>query len=215
MNKVIIMGRLTREPNVTYSQGERPTAVARFTVAVDRPGARNSQDQNQPTADFISCVAFGQQGEFAEQYLHQGTKIVLEGRIQTGSYTNRDGHRVYTTDVVAERIEFAESKASSQQNHPNAADPDYTMQQGQEYYSQQVSSWAPVPPSQQAPQQTQSQRRGTNTSRTGTANTAQRPARSSQSRAAQPSNRQPQAAQPQEGFINMDNVPLDDEGLPF
>lgn len=205
MNKVIIMGRLTREPNVIYTQGEKPMAVARFTVAVDRPGARNSQDQNQPTADFIGCVAFGQQGQFAEQYLHQGTKVVLDGRIQTGSYTNRDGQCVYTTDVVAERIEFAESKAA-QQNHPNAADPGYTMQQGQEYY-QQVPAAAPASPQQ-------SQSRGTNTSRTGTANTAQRHARSQQSRAAQPSNRQ-QTAQPQEGFINMDNVPLDDEGLPF
>ena len=208
MNKVIIMGRLTREPNVTYSQGEQQMAVARFTVAVDRPGARNSQTQNQPTADFISCVAFDRQGQFAEQYLHQGTKIVLEGRIQTGSYTNRDGQRVYTTDVVAERIEFAESKAA-QQNHPNAADPGYTMQQGQEYYQQ-----APAQQPQQVPQQNGQQRR----SRTAAGASNTRPATAS-GRAAASSSRSAvptaQQTQQQEGFINMDNVPLDDEGLPF
>lgn len=208
MNKVIIMGRLTREPNVTYSQGERQMEVARFTVAVDSPGARNSQDQNQPTADFISCVAFDKQGSFAEQYLHQGTKIVLEGRIQTGSYTNRDGQRVYTTDVVAERIEFAESKASSQQNHPNAADPGYTMQQGQEYYSQQPSQ-----PAQQVPQQSRTTRstQARSTQPTARNTTATRQRAAAPARPAAPASPGGQA----EGFINMDNVPLDDEGLPF
>ena len=200
MNKVIIIGRLTREPNVTYTQGEQQMAVARFTVAVDRPGARKSQAQNQPTADFIGCVAFGQQGSFAEQYLHQGTKIVLEGRIQTGSYTNLQGQRVYTTDVVAERIEFAESKAA-QQDHPNAADPGYTMQQGQEYYSQQVPQQNQTTRSTQA-RSTQPKARNT----TATRQRAAEPAR-----AAAPVSPTGQA----EGFINMDNVPLDDEGLPF
>lgn len=113
MNRVILMGRLTRDPDVRYSQsGDGSMAVARYTLAVDRRRAR-SGDANEQTADFISCVAFGRQGEFAEKYLHQGTKIAITGRIQTGSYTNKDGQRVYTTDVVVEDQEFAESKASS------------------------------------------------------------------------------------------------------
>lgn len=109
MNKVVLMGRLTRNPNVSYSQGENATCVARYTLAVDRRFRRDG-DQN---ADFISCVAFGRQGEFAEKYLKQGTKIAISGRIQTGSYTNREGVRVYTTDVVVEEQEFAESKAAA------------------------------------------------------------------------------------------------------
>jgi single-strand DNA-binding protein len=119
MNKVILMGRLTRDPMVNYSQGERSIAIARFTVAVDRRFARrdaNNGDQQQ-TADFIQCVAFDRQGEFAEKYLHQGTKVVVSGRIQTGSYTNKEGQRVYTTDVVAEEIEFAESKNAASNNN--------------------------------------------------------------------------------------------------
>ena len=108
MNKVILMGRLTREPDVRYSQNaDGSMAVARYTLAVDRRRARNNNDEQ--SADFISCVAFGRSGEFAEKYLHQGTKIVVTGRIQTGSYTNKDGQRVYTTDVVVEEQEFAES----------------------------------------------------------------------------------------------------------
>lgn len=113
MNKVILMGRLTRDPDVRYTQtGETNMAFARFTVAVDRRFSRNNSADAQ-TADFIGCVAFGRQGEFAEKYLHKGTKICLTGRIQTGSYTNKDGVKVYTTDVVAEDIEFAESKNSA------------------------------------------------------------------------------------------------------
>ena len=110
MNKVILMGRLTRDPEVRYSQGENATAVARYTLAVDRRFSRNNDEQ---TADFINCVAFGRAGEFAEKYLHKGTKIAVTGRIQTGSYTNKDGVRVYTTDVVVEDHEFAESKNAS------------------------------------------------------------------------------------------------------
>ena len=110
MNKVILMGRLTRDPEVRYSQGEQATAIARYTVAVDR---RFRRDGDSQTADFIGCVAFGRQAEFAEKYLRKGTKIALTGRIQTGSYTNRDGQKVYTTEVVVEEQEFAESKASS------------------------------------------------------------------------------------------------------
>ena len=112
MNRVILMGRLTRDPDVRYSQGgEGSMAVARYTLAVDRRRGRNSD--NEQSADFISCVAFGRAGEFAEKYLHQGTKVVVSGRIQTGSYTNKDGQRVYTTDVVVDDQEFAESKASA------------------------------------------------------------------------------------------------------
>ena len=113
MNKVILMGRLTRDPDVRYSQADSPMAIARYTLAVDR---RFRRDNDQQTADFISCVAFGRNGEFAEKYLHQGTKIVAEGRIQTGSYTNKDGNKVYTTEVVVENQEFAESKASASNN---------------------------------------------------------------------------------------------------
>ena len=116
MNKVILMGRLTREPDVRYSQNaDGSMAVARYTLAVDRRRGRNSD--NEQSADFISCVAFGRSGEFAEKYLHQGTKIVVTGRIQTGSYTNKDGQRVYTTDVVVEEQEFAESKATADSNN--------------------------------------------------------------------------------------------------
>ena len=110
MNKVILMGRLTRDPEVRYSQGDNATAVARYTLAVDRRFNRNNDEQ---TADFINCVAFGKSGEFAEKYLHKGTKIAITGRIQTGSYTNKDGVKVYTTDVVVEDHEFAESKNSA------------------------------------------------------------------------------------------------------
>ena len=110
MNKVILMGRLTREPDVRYSAGESQTAVARYTLAVDRRFKRQGDEQ---TADFISCVVFGKGAEFAEGYLHQGTKVVVEGRIQTGSYVNKEGQKVYTTDVVVENQEFAESKAAA------------------------------------------------------------------------------------------------------
>ncbi len=112
MNKVILMGRLTRDPEVRYSQGERAMAIARYTLAVDRRGRRGGNDDSQ-TADFIPCVAFDRAGEFAEKYFHQGTKIVVTGRIQTGSYTNRDGQKVYTTEVIVEDQEFAESKNAS------------------------------------------------------------------------------------------------------
>ena len=112
MNKVILMGRLTRDPDVRYSQGEQATAVARYTLAVDR---RFKRDGDQQTADFINCVAFGRSGEFAEKYFHKGIKVAVTGRIQTGSYTNQEGQKVYTTDVVVEEQEFAESKAASEQ----------------------------------------------------------------------------------------------------
>ncbi|MXP78728.1 single-stranded DNA-binding protein [Lachnospiraceae bacterium WCA-9-b2] len=112
MNKVILMGRLTRDPEVRYSQGENSLAIARYTLAVDR---RFKRDQ-EATADFINCVAFGKAAEHAERFYRQGLKVVITGRIQTGSYTNKDGVKVYTTEVVVEEQEFAESKAVSDAN---------------------------------------------------------------------------------------------------
>ena len=118
MNKVILMGRLTRDPEVRYSAGENALAIARYTLAVDRRFRRDGE----ATADFISCVAFGRQAEFAEKYFRQGIRITICGRIQTGSYTNREGQKVYTTEVVVEEQEFAESKAASE-NHSYQASP--------------------------------------------------------------------------------------------
>ncbi|TAH65513.1 MAG: single-stranded DNA-binding protein [Anaerolineaceae bacterium] len=118
MNKVILIGRLTRDPNMRYSQGESSTAVARYTLAVDRRFKRASDNQD---ADFIGCVSFGKTAEFVEKYFRQGMKMVAVGRIQTGSYTNNEGQKVYTTDVVVEEVEFAESKS----NNPNSGNNDY------------------------------------------------------------------------------------------
>lgn len=109
MNRVVLMGRLTRDPEIRYSNGENALAIARFTLAVDRRFNRR-EDQ---TADFITCKAFGKQAEFAERFLRQGIKVAASGRIETGSYTNRDGQKVYTTEVVLDEIEFAESKAAN------------------------------------------------------------------------------------------------------
>lgn len=109
MNKVIEIGRLTKDPEIRYSQGENTTCIARYTLAVDR----KFKQEGQPTADFINCIAFGKLGEFAEKYLRKGVKIAVTGRIQTGSYTNKDGQKVYTTDVVVEEQEFCESKSQS------------------------------------------------------------------------------------------------------
>lgn len=113
MNRVIIMGRLTRDPEVRYSQGERSMAISRYTLAVDRRGRRNENEQN---TDFINCVAFDKAGEFAEKYFRQGMRVLISGRIQTGSYTNKDGVKVYTTDIVIEDQEFADSKGAGE-NH--------------------------------------------------------------------------------------------------
>ena len=137
------MGRLTREPDVRYSQNaDGSMAVARYTLAVDRRRARNNNDEQ--SADFISCVAFGRSGEFAEKYLHQGTKIVVTGRIQTGSYTNKDGQRVYTTDVVVEEQDFAESKAAA-----SSYTGGYQQQGG--YQSAPEPQAAPAPTNRPAP----------------------------------------------------------------
>ena len=110
MNRVILMGRLTRDAEIRYSQGESSTAIARFSLAVDR---RFRKEGDEQTADFINCVAFGRTAEFMERFGRKGTKFVAEGRIQTGSYTNKNGQRVYTTDVVVESVEFAESKSAA------------------------------------------------------------------------------------------------------
>ena len=117
MNKVILMGRLTRDPEVRYSQGNEPIAIARYTLAVDRRFKRNS-DEN--SADFIGCVAFGKAGEFAEKYFRKGIRVLVTGRIQTGSYTNREGVKIYTTDIIAEDQEFAESKNKGAQRENQA-----------------------------------------------------------------------------------------------
>ena len=126
MNKVILMGRLTRDPEVRYTSVENSLAITRYTLAVDRKIKRDGE----ATADFISCVAFGRSAEFAEKYFRKGTKIAIAGRIQTGSYTNRDGQKVYTTEVVVEEQEFAESKSASDNyaaSHPRTEAPAPSM----------------------------------------------------------------------------------------
>ena len=115
MNLVVLVGRLTKEPDVRYTAGEKPMAVARYTLAVDR---RVRKQEGQQSADFINCVAFGASAEFAKNYLHKGTKIAVNGRIQTGSYVNKDGNTVYTTDVIVENQEFVESKKTSDGSQP-------------------------------------------------------------------------------------------------
>ena len=120
MNKWLGIGRLTAEPEVRYSQGENPLCIARYRLAIDR----KSKKDGEPQADFISCIAFGKQGEFAEKYLHKGMKIGVEGRIQTGSYTNKDGQKVYTTDIVVEAHEFCESKGTASSPAPHNDDDD-------------------------------------------------------------------------------------------
>lgn len=123
MNKVILMGRLTRDPEIRYANNENNTCIANYTLAVDRRFKRQGDEQ---TADFIRCVAMGKGGEFAEKYLHQGTKIVVEGRIQTGSYTNKDGQKIFTTEVWVESQEFAENgnQNASAPTRPNVAQND-------------------------------------------------------------------------------------------
>ena len=122
MNRVILMGRLTRDPEVRYTQGNEPMAVARYTLAVDRRVRR--QDGNEQTADFINIVAFRKAGEFAEKYFRQGMRVLVAGRIQTGSYTNKDGQRIYTTDVIVDEQEFADAKRDgADPSHYGASSP--------------------------------------------------------------------------------------------
>ncbi len=118
MNKVILMGRLTRDPEVRYTQGEKSMAVARYTLAVDRRGRSNSNGEQQ--ADFINCVAFDKRGEFTEKYFRKGMRVLVSGHIQTGSYTNKDGQKVYTTDVIIDDQEFADSKSGGGNGGGNA-----------------------------------------------------------------------------------------------
>lgn len=131
MNKVIICGRLVRDPEVRYSQGEKSTAIARYTVVVDRKFKKDGEQ----SADFISCISFGKTAEFAEKYLRKGIKMLIVGRIQTGSYTNKDGQKVYTTDVVVEEQEFSESKNSSQSANQNTQAPPVGESTGDEFMS--------------------------------------------------------------------------------
>jgi single-strand DNA-binding protein len=130
MNKVVLMGRLTRDPEVRYSQGENSLAIARYTLAVDRRGSRQNTGNDQQTADFIPCVAFGKAAEFAEKYLHKGTKMVVSGRIQTGSYTNKEGNKVYTTEVIIDDQEFAESKNNNSAGSYNGPSDDSSQSSG-------------------------------------------------------------------------------------
>lgn len=116
MNRAILMGRLTRDPEVRYSQGEHAMAIANYTLAVDRRGRRN-QDSNEPTADFIHCTAFDKAGEFAEKYFRQGMRVLVSGRIQTGSYINKENVKVYTFNVIVDGQEFADSKNTSSEGH--------------------------------------------------------------------------------------------------
>ena len=153
MNKVILMGRLTRDPDVRYQNGDTQLGIARYTLAVDRKVRRDNNDPNAQTADFISCISFGRGAQFAEQYLHKGTKLVVTGRIQTGKYTNKDGQTVYTTDVVVEDQEFAESKQVAAQNGVQTGATQNNAPQ-QNYAAQNYQS---QPNRQQAQRQTQNQ----------------------------------------------------------
>lgn len=135
MNKVVLVGRLTRDPEIRYSQGENATAVGRYSIAVDRKFKR----KNEPTADFISCVVFGRSAEFAEKYFRQGMRVSISGRIQTGSYTNKDGVKVYTTDAIVEEQEFAESKSEYNANQQSGSQQNGTRQNGTQQNSQQTA----------------------------------------------------------------------------
>ena len=125
MNKVILMGRLVRDPEVRYSAGERSMAIARYTLAVDR--RRRTSNDSEQSADFIPCVAFDKSGEFAEKYFRQGMRVLISGRIQTGSYTNKEGVKVYTTEVIIEDQEFADSKAAGAGSYTAPSKPAPSM----------------------------------------------------------------------------------------
>ena len=153
MNQVVLMGRLTRDPEVRYSGGESSMAIARYTLAVDRRFKRDGE----PTADFINCVSFGKTAEFAERYFRKGIKIAVNGRIQTGSYTNKEGVKVYTTEVVVENQEFCESKAASDEASRNYGGQSYdnggySNNYSNGYAAQQQSAPAPQAAPQPAPE---------------------------------------------------------------
>ena len=191
MNKVVLLGRLTKDPDVRYTQGDSPKCSVRFTLAVDR----KFKVQNGPTADFISCVAFGKVGEFFEKYCKQGTKVCLSGHIQTGSYDRQDGTKVYTTDVFVDEAEFAESKANSQASQQPA--------QGQTGLPPQGYNMQPQPGYQMPAQQYAGQ-----TVPQGYAQ-QQFPGQP----AGMPQQQMPQQGYANDGFVSTDN--LSDEGLPF
>ena len=213
MNKVILIGRLTRNPEIRYSQGENSLAVARFTLAVDRRFKRD----NEATADFISCVAFGRTAEFFEKYTRQGSKMAVEGRIQTGSYVKQDGTKVYTTEVVVENTEFADSKPVGQgfqnqqfaQGFPAQASSVYSgfqdQNQGNFGYSQQNAAPAgyqnqPAPAPVPAPAEYQTSDHsfdGQNMNGSGI-----------------PAQNAPMQEAADEGFMQIPDE-LNDEGLPF
>lgn len=145
MNKVVLMGRLTRDPEIRYTQGENSMCIARYTLAVDRKFSKNRDEKE---TDFISCVAFGKMGEHAEKYFRKGTKLAISGRIQTGSYTNNDGVKVYTTEVVIEEQEFAESKRSGE---GQAQAPAQSQRQSQGGYVPAEQRGYNPPPAQEGP----------------------------------------------------------------
>lgn len=143
MNSVQLIGRLTKDPVITYTQGEDSKPIARYTLAVDR--IRKGPD-GQTQADFISCVAFRNVAEFAERYLHKGSKIAITGSIQTGSYTDKNGNKVYTTDVIVNSQEFCESRQTAQQTAPQAQPNNYSSYGGQSGYGRAQSAGQPMPP---------------------------------------------------------------------
>ena len=201
MNRVILMGRLTRDPEVRYSSGERSIAIARYTLAVDRRGRRD-QNSNQPSADFIPCVAFDRAGEFAEKYFRQGQRVLVSGRIQTGSYTNRDGQKVYTTEVVVDDQEFADSKNSGNggggYDTQQAREQDYRNAGGQ-------GAWPPQGGGAPRNQPYQGQGYGTQAPNGGGGYGG---AQASQG------HYQQQSMTDREGFMNIPDD-VEDEGLPF
>lgn len=216
MNKVILMGRLTRDPEIRYAQNGDQMAIARFTLAVDRRFKRDGEN----TADFISCVAFGRTAEFLERYVRQGTKLCLEGRIQTGSYVRQDGTKVYTTEVVVENAEFAESKAAAS---GGAQTGGYNNNQQRSYGSNAPYQQAPMPQNGQIPfggQQSYGGQSGYNSQ----PSYGSQPAQNAQpSYGGQPSFMEPPTAGPQpasdpaaeeEGFMDIQDALQDDE-LPF
>ena len=147
MNSVQLLGRLTADPKITYTQGAEPMCIARYTLAVDRL----RKDQNGQQADFISCVAFRNVAQFAERYLHKGSKIAVTGSIQTGSYNDRNGNKVYTTDVIVNSQEFAESRQQAQNGGYQSQPNNYQPQQNQGGYVPQNAPQQ-APQYQQAPQ---------------------------------------------------------------
>ena len=237
MNKVILMGNLTRDPEVRYSNSQSPDgglSIGRFTVAVSR---RRTGADGQREADFINCVAFGKQAEFAEKYLHQGSKIALTGRIQTGSYNNKDGQKVYTTEVIVEELEFAESKAASDmrsqgygqnqnygQNQSYGRAPQYGQQQygqaPQQSYQQPAPApqpapqYQPQPAPQYQPQMPQNQAPAAPAPQAAAPEaTGSRPAASETMREYAPTETD-DASQVGQGFMNIPEG-VEDEGLPF